>query len=224
MLEKAFQSLMNKIMMMIGRGILDSVDNAQGTQRLRLKMLAGEILKNVEHIEEYGFTSYPVEGAEVAAMFVGGRRQHGIVTKVHDRRYRPQDLSEGESCMYTKEDSSGSGHRVHLKDDRSVEIIADEIDITADSDKIEGVGGNMTVTVVGTSSETATTKTITATTVNIVASTITLGGPGAKALLNETAINIINNHTHDEHDGYTTAGPNSTLSVGSNCTSTAKAL
>ena len=40
---------------------------------------------------------------------------------VHDRRYRPDNLSEGEVAIYTDEDSSG--HRVWLKRGNIIELI-----------------------------------------------------------------------------------------------------
>lgn len=220
-LERVFQMIMNKITLMIGRGIVAYVSNASATQKMQIRVLANEVLEDVERLEEYGFTSYPLSGAELVALFMGGRRQHGIVIKAHDRRYRPTDLAEGEVCIYTNED--GSGHRIHFKNGRGIDIKCNSIDETVDSDKISSVGGSKTEVISEDYAESCLNKTITATNVTINAGSITLGGPGAKALLSELAVAVFNGHTHDEN-GDTTDPPNQSLSVGSHCTSVTKAL
>lgn len=78
-------------------------------QSLQIRMLAGEMKDWVEHLEPYGFTSHPVDGAEGVAVFPGGDRSHGVVIVVADRRYRIQGLKKGEVALHDDQ-----GQSVHL--------------------------------------------------------------------------------------------------------------
>ena len=81
------------------------VDDSSGTQRLQITLLADESKDNVEHFQEYGFTSNPKPGAEVITVSVGGDRGHSVVLVCHDKRYRMPGLASGEVAMYTDEES-----------------------------------------------------------------------------------------------------------------------
>ena len=84
--------------------------NAKGKlQALQIRMLAGEVKDGVEHLESYGFTSHPHDGAEGVAVFPGGDRSHGVVIVVADRRYRLQGLKAGEVALHDDQ-----GQCVHL--------------------------------------------------------------------------------------------------------------
>jgi phage baseplate assembly protein V len=67
------------------RGRVAAVQAAGAIQRLQVRLLAGEIKDNVEHIEPFGFTSRPLAGAEHVTLFVDGDRSHGVVVVVGDR-------------------------------------------------------------------------------------------------------------------------------------------
>jgi phage baseplate assembly protein V len=114
-LERILRPLRQRISLIVGRAILAAVANSGKTQRLQLDLMAGEVSTGVERFEEYGFESYPEPGAEAAAVFLAGNREHGIVLCVHDRRYRPTDLEEGDAQIYTKWGRPGAGHRVWLR-------------------------------------------------------------------------------------------------------------
>lgn len=84
--------------------------NAKGKlQALQIRMLAGEVKDGVEHLESYGFTSHPHDGAEGVAVFPGGDRSHGVVIVVADRRYRMQGLKAGEVALHDDQ-----GQCVHM--------------------------------------------------------------------------------------------------------------
>lgn len=102
-----------KIQLVLGRALLAAVDNSYGTQLLKVDLMADETVSRVERFQPFGFESFPVEGAEVISAFLGGNREQGIALVVHDRRYRPKDLSAGDSAQYSQWDKE-SGHRVHL--------------------------------------------------------------------------------------------------------------
>ncbi len=98
-----------KVDLMVGRGLVTAVSDAGAIQVMQLLLLDGEPADDVERIQEYGFTSVPKAGAEVACVFVGGNRDHGLVIAVDDRRYRLVGLEGGEVAIFDDQ-----GQKVHL--------------------------------------------------------------------------------------------------------------
>ena len=78
-------SLMNKV---FARGVVSLVNATSKLQSLQMRLLAGEMKDNMEHLEPYGYTSNPHPGAEGLAAFIGGDRSHGVVVCIADRRFR----------------------------------------------------------------------------------------------------------------------------------------
>jgi phage baseplate assembly protein V len=107
----------NSIANMLARGVVALGNSASKLQSLQLRLLAGEVKDNVEHLEPYGFTACPQEGAEALAAFIGGDRSHGVVIVVADRRFRLQGLKPGEVALYTDE-----GDFIHFKRGRMIEM------------------------------------------------------------------------------------------------------
>ena len=107
---------------MLGRAVLKAIENSEDTQKIQVIALSEETISDIERFQEYGFESYPFVDAEAFIGFLNGNRDHGIALCVHDGRYRPKDLVEGEAAMYTDEDQLSGGHRIHLKRGQIVEI------------------------------------------------------------------------------------------------------
>ena len=107
----------NGIANMLARGAVALGNSASKLQSLQLRLLAGEVKDNMEHLEPYGFTACPQPGAEALAGFIGGDRSHGVVIVVADRRFRLQGLKPGEVSLYTDE-----GDFIHFKRDRVIEV------------------------------------------------------------------------------------------------------
>ena len=99
-LNKILLPIKRKIFLIMGRAILTAIDNSGGTQKIQVTGLEGETITGIERFQEYGFESYPKKDAEVVIGFINGNRDQGIALKVHDRRYRPIDLVEGEARIY----------------------------------------------------------------------------------------------------------------------------
>lgn len=115
--QKLIAPVKKRIFLLIGRAILEAVNNSEKTQKIQITGLSGETITDAERFQEYGFESYPAADSEAVIAFLNGNRDQGIVLCVHDRRYRPTDLSEGESRMYTK-----SSNKITLKANGSIEI------------------------------------------------------------------------------------------------------
>lgn len=116
-LTKVLRPLRNALANLVARAVVQLVNDSGGLQGVQLSVLDGETREGVERFQEYGFTSSPRPGAEAVVLFVGGRRDHGLVVAVDDRRYRLTSLSAGEVALY-----NDAGARVHLKADGTVEL------------------------------------------------------------------------------------------------------
>ena len=90
--------VLNLVKMVFGRGVIRSVKDAGARQQAQLEMLKDEVIDDVEHMQNYGFTSHPT-GGDCAVAFNGGNREQGIVLVIDDRRYRIPLLG-GEVAMY----------------------------------------------------------------------------------------------------------------------------
>ncbi|SOD42337.1 phage baseplate assembly protein V [Nitrosovibrio sp. Nv4] len=117
-INKLLAPLTRRVRLMVGRGVLSLVNDGLKMQGVQVQLLADEV-RDLERFQDYGFTSVPHVGAEVAAVFVDGNRDHGIAIRIDDRRYRVKGLKSGEVAIYTDE-----GDKVVMKRGRIIEITA----------------------------------------------------------------------------------------------------
>ena len=108
---KLLAPLYRKISLLISRGAVKKVDDSLNCQNLQLELTDDELHDEIEHIQPYGYTSYPKTDAEVVFVSVGGQRSHGLVLSVADRRYRPKNMAEGDVCLH-----GTKGERVYIED------------------------------------------------------------------------------------------------------------
>jgi phage baseplate assembly protein V len=118
-IRKLTEPLRRRIALMVGRCTVKLVNDALKMQGVQITLLADEAIDNVERMQEYGFTSHPHPGAEALSLAVGGTRNHVVVIKCEDRRYRLTGLEEGEVAIY---DDLGS--KVVLKRGNVIEVTA----------------------------------------------------------------------------------------------------
>jgi phage baseplate assembly protein V len=146
------------------RGIVKSV--IQGViQRVSAFGRPGEEIDNREFIQDYGFTSRPLAGAEVIFIRQGN---HFIAIASDDRRYRIS-LENGEVALYTDE-----GDKIHLKRDRVIEITGGEKIIA--TTKVAEITATVSTTVISPEvTVVATTKVTLATPLLAVTGSITAG-------------------------------------------------
>ncbi|MDP2607939.1 MULTISPECIES: phage baseplate assembly protein [unclassified Oceanobacter] len=89
----------------------------QGKIRLlQVQVPGGQALSDVEHLEPFGFTSHPPQGAEAIVLAFGGNGSHSVGLLVGDRRYRLV-IEEGEAALYNQ-----SGDYFWLKKDGTAEV------------------------------------------------------------------------------------------------------
>jgi phage baseplate assembly protein V len=135
--NKLLAPLRNQLANLVARAVVQLVNDEAKLQLVQLGVLEGETREGCERFQEYGFTSVPLPGAEAVVLFVGGRRDHGLVVAVDDRRYRKKDLEPGESAIYSDE-----GDYVVLKRGRIVEVKAGT-KLLVDAPELELGGGTM---------------------------------------------------------------------------------
>lgn len=229
-LTRFLAPIKRKIFLLVGRSILAAINDEESTQKLQLKLLSDEIATDAEHFENYGFSAYPWEDAEALATFINGNRDHGIVVVVHDRRYRPDYLTQGEAVVFTDEDKT-EAFRVHLKRGRILNLKCTDLDedvtnnrtldvgkddtITITEDKTETIGGSKSETITGVRLITAAseTKTLDTAFTVIVNTNAMIDSDGTNLLLGDDAIgslyrlvderfvSLFNDHVHDGVQG-----------------------
>lgn len=183
--NKLIKRVKGKIQLVIGRAVLAAIKNDEKTQKVQVVALYDETITNIERFQEYGLETYPKKEAEVLINFINGNRDQGIVSCIHDRRYRPQNLSEGDVMLYTHENKDNDDFHIHLKTNKGMSIKGDVINIGSDTDH--------TITITKTGK-----------TVDIVGTGVNIGAAsGHKAVCLEdlvdsinTFISTFNSHTH----------------------------
>lgn len=100
-LRRALRPLQVRIANSIARAVVQLVDDSTRLQLLQLGVQAGEDVDDAERVQEYGFASVPLEGAEAVVLFPNGDRAHALVVAVDDRRYRPTGGTAGDVALYT---------------------------------------------------------------------------------------------------------------------------
>jgi len=115
----ASNPLLNRLANLVSRVVLNRTDDSKKMQAVQLTALDGETRERVERVQNYGFTSVPLDGAEGVAVFVGGYRDHGLVIAMDDRRYRLTGLESGEVALYTDQ-----GDKVVLERGGTIRVVA----------------------------------------------------------------------------------------------------
>lgn len=110
------------------RGKIARVQSAGGVQRIQVEGLDGEVAQDLEHAENFGFTSHPPEGSDCVIVPLGGKTSHGIIVTTTNGTYRVTGLADGETAVY-----NAAGAKIILKKGRIIEIDCDSLNINAPS-------------------------------------------------------------------------------------------
>lgn len=127
-LDRYLSPLKRRIKLMVGRAVVNLINDTKGIQEMQISLFANETRSKVQRFQDYGMTSNPHEGAEAVAVFVGGSRDHGIIIKVDDKRYRLKPLAKGEVALYTDE-----GDKIHLKRGNKIDVQTNTFTVNAES-------------------------------------------------------------------------------------------
>ncbi|MTI13369.1 phage baseplate assembly protein V [Sansalvadorimonas verongulae] len=137
LITRALAPLKHRLQLMVGRAVIQTVNDAGSLQTLQLTVLKDDLREPVERLQNYGLTSHPKKGAECVVLFHGGNRDHGLVIAVDDTRYRLKALKPGEVALY-----DDLGNRVVLERERMHVSAVKKLVIDAPATE---VNSNMTV-------------------------------------------------------------------------------
>jgi len=141
----------DKVLLMIGRGVLAAVDSSKDIQLSSVTLLADETKDKTEMIQHFGFTSHPPKGSDVIFLSLGGNRDHGIIIGTESRDHRLKGLNEGDSALYNI-----SGKYLWLKGE-NLEGLVEKIEINNSNHELisvlveyfERARDELTVTAIG---------------------------------------------------------------------------
>lgn len=131
---RLFDPLKRRVQMMLARGIVKIINDGAKIQAIQATFLNNETRANVEHFQNYGFSSNPLPGAECIAAFIGGNRDHGIILLVDDRRHRIKNLAPGEAALY-----NNTGAFVKMMADGSI-LISSDVKVRVETPVLECTG------------------------------------------------------------------------------------
>lgn len=100
---------------MIGRAILNLINDAAATQTVTLEAQAGDVHDEVELFQPFGFSAHPPVGSEAVVVFVAGNHDHPIALCAEHKGTRRNNLAEGEAAVYNL-----WGHHITLYKDKCV--------------------------------------------------------------------------------------------------------
>lgn len=126
---RLFEKHARKMRNIVARGVVSLVRDDLKMQTNQIRLLDGEIIDGAERVQQYGFSSHPLGGAECFVAFSGAAREHPLVFSVDDRRYRIKSSQAGEVVIYTDE-----GDYIHLKRDNTIEVKTKHLIINAEDD------------------------------------------------------------------------------------------
>ncbi len=147
-LDKMMAGIKGRIGLMIGRAVLAALDDDGGRQYIQVTILSGEVRDRVERVQEYGFTSSPLPGAQAVILTVGGNRDHPVAIAVDDPRHRLHGLQPGEVAVYNHLDESiviKLGGEIRITAHDKVVIDAPRVEVTGDLVDRTGSGNGRTV-------------------------------------------------------------------------------
>ena len=110
------------------RGKVARVQAGGGVQKIQVEGLDGETVQDLEHAENFGFTSNPPAGSDCVVVPLGGKTSHGIIVTTTNGAYSITGLSDGETAVY-----NADGAKMVLKKGRVIEIDCDKLNIKAPS-------------------------------------------------------------------------------------------
>lgn len=182
LVRKLVAPLHRRVMLMIGRAVIAATREDGGMLLAQITGLDGEVLDGVPVIQEYGFASRPLAGAQGVIACAGGNRRGAMVIATGDKRYR-LSLANGEVAIHDDQ-----GQKVHLTRGG---IVVKAPTITLDGDV--SITGTLDVAGIVTAAAALTAATV-GSAGNITAFT------GAAPIALDGIKATYNGHTHHEND------------------------
>lgn len=176
-LNRFMASMGRRLRLLVNRGVVNNVSDSLKQQNLQVSLLAEETADDVERFQNYGHTSVPPGGSEAIVLAVGGVRQHLVAVAVDNKGSRLTGLTSGDSAVYHLE-----GHNVLLTKDGVIRVTCKRLEFVVEEETVFDCPQTRftgDVDILGVST----------------AQNHMSGSTSGK------------DHTHDEHDGYSTGKP-----------------
>jgi phage baseplate assembly protein V len=124
---RMIQPYSRRIRNLVARVILKDINTkTTKTQLIQTQGLGGDsddgANTDIERLQPYGLETYPYIDAEGINLNISGFRDSAVNILIHDRDLRPNDLNEGEVCLYGKDSTDSNGNRITIKPDNTIEI------------------------------------------------------------------------------------------------------
>jgi len=113
------------------RGRLKRINTAPGVSMVQCVGVNGEVLPDLELMQQYGWTSHPLGDTQAVVLPLGSKTSQGVIIATENSQYRIKQLAAGEVAIY-----SHNGDSVVLKNGRVIEITTETLVINATT-KIE---------------------------------------------------------------------------------------
>lgn len=115
--QRATAPIKQRLLLLIGRGVMKSTDDSKPIQEVQISVLAGETMEKVPHLGHFGFASRAPKDSECIVVALGANRENLAIIATENRIVRFKNLAEGESAIYTDD-----GTFIHLKKNGQIEI------------------------------------------------------------------------------------------------------
>ena len=99
---EAIERVGRRVLLMIARAQVTQVNDAGAVQLLQALFNSRETRDQIPRLAEYGFTSNPPIGADVAIANIGGDRSNGVVVATGHAQSRPTGLQASEVMLYSQ--------------------------------------------------------------------------------------------------------------------------
>jgi phage baseplate assembly protein V len=99
----SIERIYRRVLLAVGRGKVTTGNDTGSVQKLQAGLSPLEVRDGTPRLAEFGFTSYPPDGSDAVALFVGGDRSEGVIVATGHQQSRPTGLSQGESMMYSQD-------------------------------------------------------------------------------------------------------------------------
>lgn len=94
--------LVNRVEMMLVKAIIETINDSDELQLVKISGLNNEVQDDIERIQNYGMTSAPPKGSEAFVAYINGNRDHGVVIACDNGEHRVAGLNDGEVAVYSQ--------------------------------------------------------------------------------------------------------------------------
>jgi phage baseplate assembly protein V len=99
-LYRLLSPIRRQISIIIGRALLEALDDSKGLQLLKVSLLKDEIKDKVERVIDYGLISVPPPGSEALVACIGGSKDQMVVIAVDNSKSRKKGCASGDTGLY----------------------------------------------------------------------------------------------------------------------------